>query len=90
MPPRTDAAREQAIVARLQTALDHSGEWLSLADAARRLAIPLATLAQAVREGRVPALRVQSRRWLVRAQAIDAALQGGGIHRERGRPKARV
>jgi hypothetical protein len=81
---------EHAIVARLQTALDNSGEWLSLADAARRFDIPLATLAQAVREGRVPALRVQARRWLVRPAALSAALKNGGLNRARGRPKTSV
>lgn len=84
MPKRIDP--ERAIVAQLQTALDRSGEWLSLADAARRHDIPLATLAQAVREGRVPALRVQSRRWLIRVSALDAALQRGDVRRVRGRP----
>lgn len=88
MPKPSPTVAEQAIVARLQAALDDSGEWLSLADAAKRFDIPIATLAQAVREKRVPALQVQQRRWLVRTQAIDAALECGGLNRVRGRPKS--
>jgi excisionase family DNA binding protein len=48
--------------------------FVPLAEAARVTGIPLSTLADAVRSGRLPAVRVQPRRWLVRISAVRLAI----------------
>jgi len=65
---------EEHAVKRAQQCLDKWGPWLSLAEASRQSGVPLATLAQAVRERRLPALQVQAQRWLVRLSAVEARL----------------
>lgn len=61
---------EQGIVKKVEQFLAECGPFVSLAEAARQCSIPLPTLSEAVRSGRVPALRVQPRRWLVRVAAV--------------------
>lgn len=65
-------AREQEIVRRIEALLAELGPFVSLAEASARTGVPLSTLAEAVRAHRVPALRVQERRWLVRLEAVRA------------------
>ena len=65
-------AQEQEIVRALERSLAESGPFISLSQASERTGIPLSTLAEAVRTKRVPALRVQERRWLVRMAAVKA------------------
>ncbi|RIK38344.1 MAG: hypothetical protein DCC55_21430 [Chloroflexi bacterium] len=48
---------------------------MSLAEAARLTGVPLPTLSDAVRHGRVPAVQVQPRRWLVRIEAVQSYFQ---------------
>lgn len=62
--------QEQAIVQKVEQSLKECGPFVSLAEAARQAGVPLPTLSEAVRTGRVPALRVQPRRWLVRIAAV--------------------
>jgi hypothetical protein len=62
--------REIELVTRAQEALTRLGPFVSLASAARETGIPLPTLSDAVRNGRIPALKVQNRRWLVRLAAV--------------------
>lgn len=81
-------ADEQSAVASLQQCLDDHGPFLRLADAARTAGVPAATVYQAVREGRIPAVHVPPRGWLVRVSAIRLALTSEtGLHKKRGRPK---
>jgi excisionase family DNA binding protein len=47
-------------------------EFVSLAEAARATKVPLTTLSSAVRSGRLPAVRVMPKRWLVRVSAVNA------------------
>lgn len=61
---------EQVIVKKVEQFLAECGPFVSLAEAARQCGVPLPTLSEAVRSGRVPALRVQPRRWLVRVIAV--------------------
>ena len=61
-------------VAQACQALDHWGPFVSLAEAAERCNIPLSTLAQAAREGRLPALEVMPGHWLVRIEAVEARI----------------
>jgi excisionase family DNA binding protein len=62
--------REREIVRNVEQVIKDAGPFVSLAEAARITGVPLPTLADAVRNGRVPALRVQSQRWLVRVSAV--------------------
>jgi hypothetical protein len=62
--------RERAIVRNVEQVIKEAGPFVSLAEAARITGVPLPTLADSVRNGRVPALRVQSQRWLVRISAV--------------------
>ncbi len=66
-----EAVRAQS----LQEAIDKGG-FVPLAQAARTTNIPLTTLADAVRQGRIPAVRVQPNRWVVRVSAVELALKG--------------
>jgi excisionase family DNA binding protein len=61
---------EQRVVRRVNKLLEELGPFVSLAEASRRTGVPLATLSEAVRDGRIPAVQVQSRRWLVRVSAV--------------------
>jgi excisionase family DNA binding protein len=61
---------EQEVVERVKKLLKELGPFVSLAEASRMTGVPLATLSEAVREGRIPAVQVQSRRWLVRVSAV--------------------
>jgi len=65
-------AREQEIVRKVERSLEELGPFMSLSEASEQTGIPLSTLAEAVRTRRVPALRVQERRWLVRLAAVRA------------------
>ncbi len=65
-------AREQEIVRKIEASLAELGPFMSLSDASAHTGVPLSTLAEAVRAQRVPALRVQKRRWLVRLEAVRA------------------
>ena len=62
--------REVEAVRRVKAVLDEYGPFVSLAEAARQTGVALPTLADAVRKGRIPALQVQKRRWLVRVSAV--------------------
>lgn len=78
---------ERALAAQVQTLIDQYG-FLLLSDAARETKVPAATLYQAVREERLPAIHLKPHGWLVRLQAIKLAFVGnGGLHKKRGRPK---
>lgn len=66
---------ETAKAQSLQDAIDRGG-FVPLAQAARAAKIPLTTLADAVRQGRIPAVRVQPNRWVIRVSAIELALKG--------------
>ncbi|MCL4507423.1 MAG: hypothetical protein M1434_00395 [Chloroflexi bacterium] len=70
--------READAVHRVEQALAKYGPFVSLSEAARQTGVPLPTLADAVRHKRVPALRVQQRRWLVRVSAVRAYFQTPG------------
>lgn len=61
---------EQRVVQRVNKLLEELGPFVSLAEASRLTGVPLATLSEAVRDGRIPAVQVQSRRWLVRVSAV--------------------
>ncbi|MGQ9890127.1 MAG: hypothetical protein ACUVSX_16810 [Aggregatilineales bacterium] len=65
-------AQEREIVRKIEALLAELGPFLSLSEASAQTGIPLSTLAEAVRAQRVPALRVQKRRWLVRLEAVRA------------------
>ena len=65
-------AQEQDIVRQVEQSLVELGPFMSLSEASEKTGISLSTLAEAVRARRVPALRVQERRWLVRLEAIKA------------------
>ncbi len=65
---------EKEAVHRVEQALAQYGPFVSLAEAARQTGVHLATLADAVRHQRIPALRVQKQRWLVRISAVQAYL----------------
>lgn len=67
---------------RLQTAVD-TGGFVPLSVAARATGVPLTTLTSAVKSNRVPAVRVQPGRWVVRIEAVKLVL---GI-RNTTRPK---
>ena len=67
--------REVEIVRRARLALDRLGPFVSLAEAAQLTGVSLTTLADAVRHGRIPALQVQGRRWLVRPSAVRLYFQ---------------
>lgn len=62
--------QERTIVHAVENFLKEQGPFVSLAEAARRTGVPLPTLSDAVRHGRVPAVQVQPRRWLVRVSAV--------------------
>ena len=62
--------QERAIVHNVEEFLKECGPFVSLAEAARLTGVPLPTLSDAVRHGRVPAVQVQPRRWLVRVSAV--------------------
>ncbi len=68
-------SRETEAVRRVKQALETYGPFVSLSDAARETGVSLATLADAVRHKRIPALQVQRRRWLVRVSAVSAYFQ---------------
>ena len=68
--PEVEAYR----IEKLRLALEHWGPFEPLVEAAKRTGIPLSTLAQAAREGRLPALEVLPGRWLVRIQAVEARI----------------
>ena len=61
-------------VEQARQSLDHWGPFVPLAEAAERCNIPLSTLAQAAREGQLPALEVMPGRWLVRIEAVEARI----------------
>lgn len=65
-------AREREILRKIEALLAELGPFLSLSEASAQTGIPLSTLAEAVRAQRVPALRVQERRWLVCLEAVRA------------------
>ncbi len=67
---------EQLRVSEAQ-ALLNAGAFVSLAEAARQAHVPLSTLAHAVRNGKLPGLQVQPRRWLVRLAAVKLWQQDG-------------
>jgi excisionase family DNA binding protein len=71
---------EMQIVRRVERLMADLGPFISLAEAAKMTGVPLQTLSEAVRKKRVPALRVQSRRWLVRPIAVQLYF---GMKRER-------
>lgn len=80
-------AQEQQAVDAAQAALDKYGPFILIPDAAKLAGVPPATLYQAVREGRVPAVRLEPRGWLIRVSAIELAVEtSSGLHRKRGRP----
>ncbi len=56
----------------VQDAIDRGG-FVPLSAASRAANVPLTTLADAVRAGRVPAVRVQPGRWVVRIEAVRLA-----------------
>ncbi|MCX6050218.1 MAG: helix-turn-helix domain-containing protein [Chloroflexi bacterium] len=62
--------QERSIVQSVEQFLKEQGPFVSLAEAARLTGVPLPTLSDAVRHGRVPAVQVQPRRWLVRVSAV--------------------
>ena len=62
--------QERTIVHSVEQFLKACGPFVSLAEAARQTGVPLPTLSDAVRHGRVPAVQVQPRRWLVRVSAV--------------------
>ncbi len=62
--------QERSIVHSVEQFLKERGPFVSLAEAARITGVPLPTLSDAVRHGRVPAVQVQPRRWLVRVSAV--------------------
>lgn len=62
--------QERTIVHNVEQFLKECGPFVSLAEAARLTGVPLPTLSDAVRHGRVPAVQVQPRRWLVRVSAV--------------------
>jgi hypothetical protein len=61
---------ERAVVQRVNKLLKELGPFVSLAEASQITGVPLATLSEAVRDGLIPAVRVQSQRWLVRVSAV--------------------
>ncbi len=63
---------EATIVKQIEDLMSRLGPFVTLADASRITKVPLATLSEAVRLGRLPALRVQPRRWLIRISAVEA------------------
>jgi excisionase family DNA binding protein len=71
--------QEREIVQLVEQVFRESGPFVSLAEAARITGVPLATLADAVRNGRIPALRVQPRRWLVRISAVRTYFEQGNV-----------
>jgi hypothetical protein len=66
----TDLQREIHEARRIQQMLESSG-YVTLAEAARAAHVPATTLADAVKRGRLPAVRVKSNRWLVRLEAVQ-------------------
>lgn len=61
-------------IEKVRQALERWGPFIPLAEAAKRTGIPLSTLAQAAREGRLPALEIFPGRWLVRFEAVKARI----------------
>jgi len=66
----TDAMRAEIETAQKAQHLLTANGFVPLAEAARLTDVPLSTLADAARSGRLPAVKVQSRRWLVRVPAV--------------------
>ena len=62
---------EIEIVREVQRKLEET-RFVSLAEAARATHVPLTTLSSAVRTGRLPAVRVMPKRWLVRVSAVNS------------------
>ena len=62
---------EKEIVREVQRKLEET-EFVSLAEASRATQVPLTTLSSAVRSGRLPAVRVMPKRWLVRVSAVNS------------------
>jgi len=79
----TDGDAEIFAIAEAQKALELWGPWLKLEEAAKQSGIPFSTLAQAVREGRLPALQL-GRQKFVRLSAVQGQI---GLHGKRGRPQ---
>lgn len=66
----TDRMRVEIETARRAQQMLVANGFVPLAEAARLADVPLSTLADAARSGRLPAVKVQSRRWLVRVPAV--------------------
>lgn len=75
---------EAYCIAKARQAFDHWGPFVSLSEASRLSGIPLSTLAQAAREGRLTAWEILPGRWLVRMPAVEARL-GLNLPGKRGR-----
>ena len=67
-------AIEQRLIEKARQALERYGPFVSLSEASRLSGIPLSTLAQAAREGRLAAWEILPGRWLVRMRAVEARL----------------
>ena len=71
MTAKAEIGDETDIVREMQAALKERA-FVSLAEAARATQVPLTTLSSAVRSGRLPAVRVMPKRWLVRVSAVNS------------------
>jgi hypothetical protein len=72
--------QERTIVHTVEQFLKEQGPFVSLAEAARLTGVPLPSLSDAVRHGRVPAVQVQPRRWLVRVSAVRSYFTNNTIN----------
>ncbi len=62
--------QERDIVHQVEKILHAAGPFVSLTEASRVTGVNLPTLSEAIRKGKVPALQLQPRRWLVRESAV--------------------
>lgn len=78
-----DGDAEIYAVKQIRAALELWGPWLRLREAADQSCVPFSTIAQAVREGRLPALQLGRQRFV----RLSAVLGKIGLHGKHGRPR---
>lgn len=84
---KTEIEDDWVSVKRMEATLAQYGPFKSLADLAKQEQVPLSTLAQAAREGRLPAVALPTGGWMARASAVKNRL---GLRSPRARPKRTV
>ena len=85
-PQARTVNQERELVTEMAALLFDNG-FRPLGEIANTFEIPLSTLYQAASAGRVPALQVGPRAWVLRRHAVELALAQGDIRKTRGRPR---